>query len=127
VLASEKSLSDSNADVGALGWALSPATRNSWKQKSRVVATNYPSFIMEGGLVNDYRCAITNNLSDGDLSVFGNWSEMWILFWADGMEMTVDKFTRAAQGEIVLTAHAWIDFLIPHIRSFCVSADSAAQ
>ena len=125
VLKFEKALADSNADIGSLGWALSPATRNAWKQVPR--AGTFPSFIMEGDArVNGYRSAATNNLAGTDQCVFGNFEELIILVWSDGMELINDPVTQASKGEVVLTCNLWCDFVIPHIRSFCVSADSAA-
>jgi len=127
VLASENSLAAANADVGALGWALSPATRNKWKQASRISATNYPSFIMEGGRVNDYPSAITNNLSALNQSVFGNWQELYLLIWGDGVEVIRDRYSFDQEGKVSFVAHFWFDVMPRHIQSFCASADSAAQ
>jgi len=127
VLQAVKSLTDANADYGpSLGWAVSSATRNRWTQIPRL--SGYPVFLMDdSGKVNGFPSVTTQNLSDTNASVFGNWEELAILLWGDGMSVTSDRVTQAAQGKVALTFHLWLDFLIEHPQAFNVSADSGAQ
>jgi hypothetical protein len=127
VLLSEKSLGDQNADIGALGWAISTGTRNKWKQESRISATNYPSFIMEAGRVNDYPALATTQLSDTDQTLFGRWDDLYILIWGDGFDFIVDRYTSASVGKTVVHCAFWFNVLLRHPQSFCISADSGAQ
>jgi len=125
VLKFEKALSDANADIGSLGWALAPATRNAWKQVSR--SGSYPSFIMENDKVNSYPTSITNTLAAANQAVFGNWSDLLILVWGNGAEIIRDPFTHAGSAETVFTANLWLDVMLRRPQSFVVSADSANQ
>ena len=125
VLKFEKALSDANADIGSLGWALAPATRNAWKQVSR--SGSYPSFIMENDKVNSYPTSVTNTLAAANQAVFGNWSDLLILVWGNGAEIIRDPFTHAGSAETVFTANLWLDVMLRRPQSFVVSADSANQ
>lgn len=126
VLESEASLSVSNADIGSLGWALSPSSRNKWKQTLRAGA-NSDSFIMEGGRVNDYPALATNQLSDQHRSFFGNWADLQILIWGEGLDFVFDPITSAKTGGAILTAGIYFNVFVRHAQSFCVSADAANQ
>jgi HK97 family phage major capsid protein len=127
ILAVEKALADQNADVGALGWAVSTATRNRWKNISRIPATNYPVFIMEADTVNDYPAVASTQLSGTDQAMFGNWNDLYILIWGDGLDFVVDPVTQAGNGKAIITATLWFNSFALHPQSFCLSADSAAQ
>ena len=129
VLQFEKALSLQNADIdnNRLGWAISPLTRNSWKQKSRIAATNYPSFIMEDGEVNDYPALTTNQLAGNEYAVFGAWSDLFILIWGNGFDLLVDGVTQANTGKCIITCNFWFNSFPCHPQAFCASTDSAAQ
>jgi HK97 family phage major capsid protein len=127
VLAFENNLAGQNADIGALGWAISTGTRNKWKQASRISATNYPSFLMEGGMVNDYPALATTQLGDDDQAVFGRWDDLYVLIWSDGFDFLVDPYTSAAAGKVTVHCNFWFNVLLQHPQSFCVSTDSGAQ
>jgi hypothetical protein len=127
VLLFEEQISLQNSDEEKLGWAISPATRNRWKQISRISATNYPSFIMEGGKVNDYPTRTSNQLAGQNQTIFGDWPSFWILMWGDGIDLTWDAITQSYKGEAIATAHLWVNFLTCHPQAFCVASDSASQ
>lgn len=128
VLLSEKSLADGNADIGSLGWAVSTTTRNTWKQTPKIAGSTTPKFIMEKGMVNDYPAIATNQLKATDQSIFGNWSDVYILIWGNNvLDIIVDDVTQAKGGEVLIHAILWMNVFIAHPQSFCVSADSAAQ
>lgn len=128
ILASESNLGSSNADIGRLGWAVSPSTRNRWKQIPRIAGSTTPIFVMaDDQAVNGYPSVSTNQLSGTHQSVFGNWSDVWILVWGDGIDFVVDRFTQSPAGKVIVTAHLWFNILVRHPQSFCVSADPANQ
>jgi HK97 family phage major capsid protein len=128
ILAAEKALADMNADSDALGWVVTPATRNAWKQASKIAATNFPQFLFESGSrVNDYPAIATNQLAANNQTVFGNFAELWILIWGDDIEIITDSITQGDKGKTVITAVVYWNFLLNHPQSFCVSTDSGAQ
>lgn len=127
VLASETALANSNADHGKLGWAISTATRNKWKNASRIAGSNFPSFLMEGGEVNDYPAIATTTLSNDNQTVFGNWDDLYVLIWGNGVEILIDPFSQAVNGEVVFHCELWWNLCVQHPQSFCVSTDSGAQ
>jgi hypothetical protein len=126
VLKFEKSLTDASADVGdKLGWAISGTTRNKWKQTQKVAG--FPKYLLEGNQINDYPWQSTQSLSDTDQCFFGRWDDLCILIWGDGMDFVFDTVTRAKEGIEVLHVILWVNVLLRHPQSFCVSGDSAAQ
>ena len=128
VLQNEKLLALANADAGNLGWAVSPATRLLWKQTSRQAGGTYPSFLWEpGSRVNDSPAIATNQLAGQNQTIFANWADLLFLVWGAGLEFLLDPFTKADSGETVLSAHLWLNSVLRHPQSFCVSADSGAQ
>ena len=127
VLLHEKSLADGNSDIGSLGWILSTTTRNTWKQTPKIAGSTTPTFIMQDGKVNDFPVVATNQLKTTDQSIFGNWSDVYILLWGNAIDIITDEVSQAKGGEVLIHAILWMNIFIDHPQSFCVSADSAAQ
>jgi len=66
-------------------------------------------------MVNGYKLLVTNAASavagdndTGDLLVFGNWKDLVIGQWG-GYDITVDPYTAAKNGMVVLTINAYFD------------------
>ena len=76
--------------------------------------------------MNGYRAAVTQQILNNQV-VFGNFKELVLAMWGDGVDLTNDKYTRADMGEICITANTYADVMLRHPQSFCVSADSGAQ
>ena len=140
VLNFENSLATANAETpGAkIAMVTTPTTRNKWKgiavalsgattvsakplweSVSRDDGTN-------DGMVNGYRAAATQQILNNQV-IFGNFKDLVLGMWGDGLDLTNDKYTRADMGEIQITANAYADVMLRHPQSFCVSADSGAQ
>ncbi len=125
VLAGEKAVSDANADNASMGWALSPTTRNVWKQAPKI--SGQAKFLMKGGLVNDYPALTTNNLSATHQSLFGAWDTLLLLIWGDGIEIISNPYSSAPTAQVELTANIWFNLLPLYPSAFVISADSAAS
>ena len=126
ILANEKAVSDLDFDdEGKLGWAISPSTRNKWKNIPRISASSL--FIMEGGKVNDYPALVSNQIGATNQSIFGKWDELMLLVWGDGFDVLVDDKTQAANGKAIITVHVWFNCFPAHPQAFIISSDSAAQ
>ena len=126
ILQNEQALALANADFRAdMGFAISPLTQARWKQIPRSTGSSF--FLMEDQRVNGFRALATNQLSDTNVSVFGNWADLWILIWGDGVDIIMNLYSLATEARVIVTATIWFNLLIRHPQSFCVSADAANQ
>ncbi|MGD0258968.1 MAG: phage major capsid protein [Verrucomicrobiota bacterium] len=127
LLSQEQALSQSNIPEDSYAWALSPQTRARWKSLPKIPATNYPRFLLEDARAADWPVLSSNQLSGNHQSIMGAWQTLVILIWNSGLDMMLDRVTRAASGECVLTTHLWYNLLLLYPAGFIVSADSANQ
>jgi HK97 family phage major capsid protein len=139
LLAFEQSLAAMNADSGKMGWVVSTADRNRWKQIAKTgtgVTTTVPIFlwdeknqIQDGSndcYVNGYRATATNQIPNNQ-ALFGNFEDLIIGIWGKGLDIIVNPYSLDTQAEIRITVHQFCDIGLRHPVSFCVSADSGAQ
>ncbi len=123
----EKTLADSNADRGSLGWAITPSTRASLKSIPRVAVgatTTNSRFLIEGDRMADLPFVATNTLNDGQQILLGSWSEMIIPVWGGGIDFVIDEVTQASRGVVRAFANLWFNIVIRHPQSFVVSPDA---
>jgi HK97 family phage major capsid protein len=140
ILNFEANLANANAEVlGAkISFVTTPSCRNKWKQTAQALIgattvsakpiweTGKWNDATNDGLVNGYRAAVTQQVLNNGVFC-GNFKEVVLGMWGDGISLINDQFTRADQGEIVITGNAYADVTLRHPQSFCVSADSGAQ
>jgi len=107
ILDFEQDIGNANADGPALGWAQSPNTRTRWKQIQRATGTS--TFLQnDDNTVAGYPSAVTTELNStnaGDQCVFGNWSDLAIGIFFDGVWISNDPYTRSDLGENKYTFH----------------------
>jgi HK97 family phage major capsid protein len=139
ILSFENALAAANADVpGAkIGWVTSPSVRNRLKGVAQALAgatTVSAKPIWEGGTYNDgsndgvmnqYRAAVTNQVLNNQV-LFGNWVELVLGIFGNGIDLTYNPYSRAKEAVIELTALIYSDVLCRHPQSFIISADSGA-
>jgi HK97 family phage major capsid protein len=142
IVAFETALSNANAlgvPGAKLGWIVSPNTKGRWKAIAKTgigVTSVVPLFLWDesqnfndgsnDGRVNGYRAADTNQVLN-NLVFFGNWSEVVLAQFSDGMEIIVDPYSLAQEATIRVTVNTFIDVAVRHPASFCVSEDAGNQ
>jgi HK97 family phage major capsid protein len=140
VLEFEQALASQNADIpGAkMAFVSTPATRIRWKAVAKVgvnTTSVVPIFLLDpynwgddsGDMLCDgYRFASTNNMPNNQV-LFGNFDDLVVAFWGNGLDLISDPFTSAASDEINLTAILYADVAARHPQSFCVSTDAGNQ
>jgi len=133
-------LVQANADVqGArIAWLTSPLVRNTWKALAAALTggttTNAKPVWEAGawndgsndGIVNQYRAAVTNNVLNNQV-FFGNWEELVIGIFGNGLDITPNPYTRAKEGVIEMTINTYADIALRHAQSFVISSDSGNQ
>ena len=82
------------------------------KQKPRLTYGNRA--VMDDGMVDDAPTFITNNLvaaaSTYNALACADFTRLHVGTWGDLLDITVDPYTRAAYGEIVLTLNYYCDW-----------------
>jgi hypothetical protein len=140
VLAFELALAQANAEKSdaRIAFVTTPSVRNAWKSTAINLAgatTVSSKQLWEAGtwndgstdgIVNQYRAATTNQILNNQV-IFGNFKELILAMWTDGISVTNDIFTKADTGEVVITGIAFVDVLLRHAQSFCVSSDAGNQ
>jgi HK97 family phage major capsid protein len=119
----ETDVSSGNADTARAAFLTTPAVRGKWKTIPKV--TGYPVFLWEKGMVNDYPAEVTNQVPS-DKVIFGDWSQIILADW-DGLDVVVDPYTLATEGQVRVVIHTLTDVGLRQVASFSVSADSGAQ
>jgi HK97 family phage major capsid protein len=77
------------------------------------------------GEMNGYPAHDTNQIP-GNQVLLGAFSQLIHAIWG-GLDVVVDVFTKAKQGETVLTINTYGDFALRHPQAFCASADAGNQ
>lgn len=121
----ETTTATANALAGSVHYLTTPATKGKWKTAVKV--SGQAIFLWENGdMVNGYSAAATNQFPSGDKVIFGNFADFIVADW-EGLDVVVDPYTLAANGQIriIITTHT--DNGIRHAASFTISTDSGAQ
>ena len=93
-------------------FVVDPAAARILKQKSRLAYG--PNAVMADGRIDDEPSFITNNLkaaaSGAGAILCADFTRLHCGTWGDLLDITVDPYTRAAYGEIVLTLNYYCDW-----------------
>lgn len=100
---------------GNLSWVASPSTVA--VLSARAKESGYPTYIMENRTMAGYTCHESNQISAGNL-LFGDFSKALVGQFS-GIEITIDEFTQARSGLIVLTVQTMMDVAVLDTNAFC--------
>lgn len=130
VLGLETTVTQANGDKGRLGYLTNGKVRG--VAKTLAYYTNSPAPIWSGDMCNGYAAAVTSNvpsdLTKGSSSgvcsamVFGNFEDL-IIGQFGALDVTVDPYTQAGAGEIVVTLNSYFDVGVRHTGSFAAVQD----
>jgi hypothetical protein len=130
IVGAEQQLASANMDLFKIGWATSPLARARWKQISKIAETNYPRFILEDGLCNEYPVLSSTQLSGQNNAILAGWDTIETLFWGapgNPISILVDPVTKAAEGKIAFTALLYANINVPYPQAINISSDAANQ
>lgn len=116
-----------NASRGALAYLSTPATAAKWMGIAE--ATNTAEWLWKGNIDQGVvvgRPAFSTNQVPGDKVIYGNWNDLILADW-DGIDVVVDPYTLATQGQVQIVIHILTDNGLRQAGSFSVSSDSGAQ
>lgn len=114
-----------NYDAASCGWFVNPATMA--KAMSTLKAEGVGGYIMENRQIAGYTTKVSNNVGASNKVVFGDAAQTVFALFGDGYDVTMDPFTRAGYGEIVVTAQVLADFAVLQPGAFAVSTDAATS
>lgn len=108
----ETKVATGNADVESMAYVVNAPTNG--HTKTTVKVASYPVFLQEGGQMNGYNVAVTNqlpaNLSKGSASgtlssmCFGDFTKLVIAMWG-GLDILVDPYSESTAGSVRVVAH----------------------
>jgi HK97 family phage major capsid protein/HK97 family phage prohead protease len=113
----ETEIAADNADLGSLAYVIDAAMRGYLKTLPKFGSGTEATVWEQGGTVNGYECAVTNQVTTGDV-FFGNWDDLLIAMWS-GLDLTVDPYALSTSGGVRVIAFQDLDFNLRHVESFC--------
>lgn len=117
----------SNALLGSLHYLTTPAVAGKWLGIAE--AANTAEWLWKGnvldGTVVGFPAHATLQMPAG-IVLFGNFNDLILADWT-GFDVTVDPYTAAGTGEIIITIQMLADTGVRHAASFSKSTDSGAQ
>jgi len=130
----EQLVATANADIGSLGYLTNPKGRGKLKQTTKSTSA-VTGFVWDTGdsPVNGYKAAVTSNvpsnLVKGTAStcsaiVFGNYQDMIIGMWGNGVDILVDPYTGSSAGTVRVVALADVDMQVRQAGSFAAMKDA---
>lgn len=139
----ETAISAANGDYGNMAYLVHPNMVGKLKATEKVASTGLflwgaPDILggagknMGVGEVNGYRgfrsTLVASGLTKGTGTTcsyiyFGNWNELLIGQWG-GLDIVVDPYTQAANGNIRLVVQSWWDTALLHPAAFAVCLDA---
>lgn len=119
----ESTVIANNTSLGNLAYILHPSLVKKARLTEKAAGLD---FILEGSKLNDYPVLFTNSMPSqlqvgGDEfgAVFGNWKDL-VIGQFGAIEFVYDKFTKAAEGEVVLIVNAYVDIKMKRESSFAI-------
>lgn len=91
------------------------------------IGSTYPTFILDGGKIGNYPFFATNQFgftTYATTCVFGDWDQMILGTWGNGVNMLVDPYTYSDTGALKVTALMFADIQVRHEESFAMISDS---
>lgn len=114
----ETTLATSNALRGSLRYMVTPAIAKALKTTAKDSGSGI--MLLQGGVLNDYPCVITNNLPTSGI-LFGNFNDLLIGIWGQ-VDVLPDTATLAKSGGIVLRCFLDANCAVRYPQSFCINA-----
>lgn len=116
ILAMEASIGGYLVDNTA--FVMSPAARAALKGTPKAENT-ISGFICEGNEVNGYAVNVSG-VAGNDNIYFGDWNELVLATWGEGIQILVDPYTESRAGNVVVVASALVDSAVVQKDAFAV-------
>lgn len=127
-------VSQVDADIGRIGFLTNTKVRAKLKTTPRIASTDSRCIWDDSDRLLAYPTGVTNgvpsNLTKGTSGavcsaiIFGNFADMVLAQWGNGIDVVVDPYSAAKTGMTVLVANAYLDAGVRRGESFAAIKDA---
>lgn len=124
----ETNVANANADIGTMGWLVSPKVRGKWKTTLKSTTAGSLYLWGENNTVNGYRAEVSTQIPDNitqgtgtticSTPIFGVWSELMIGEWGGALDVVVDPYSFAQQNMVQIVTSLMIDVNVRQPKAF---------
>ena len=100
-------------------YVMSPAARAALKGIAK--AGTFPVFLCEDNKVNGYDVNVSGCVGNNNI-YFGDWSKLLLGIWGNGLEIMVNPYTYAKEGDVEIVASICIDAAVLQGDAFVVGS-----
>ncbi len=100
-------------------YVMSPAARAALKGIAK--AGTFPVFLCEDNKVNGYDVNVSGCVGNDNI-YFGDWSKLLLGIWGNGLEIMVNPYTYAKEGDVEIVASICIDAAVTQGAAFVVGS-----
>ena len=118
----EADVDDANV-LGECAYVMSNKAKSA--MRSMIKGTNATGMVYENGEVDGTKAYNTSNVS-GTNYVYGDFSNLAIGSWG-GVDLTVDQYTKAADGQIRLVVNMYVDAVVLRPEAFATGTVGAGE
>lgn len=117
--------------VDNTAFVMSPSARAALKATPKAENT-IAGFICQGNQVNGYAVNVSG-VVDNDNIYYGDWNQLVLATWGQGIQILVDPYSEARSGNIVIVASALVDSAVVQKNAFALgrvqesSSDSSSS
>lgn len=104
--------------VDNTSFVMSPAARAALKATPKAENT-IAGFICEGNEVNGYAVNVSGVVGNDNI-YYGDWNQLVLGTWGQGIEILVDPYSEARAGNVVIVASALVDAAVVQKNAFCL-------
>ena len=128
ILDFEAAIEDANADTDRLAWLMSSKVKAALKKIAELstqtadettVVNVGTKHLYEDGKVDEYP-AVMSNVAPAKKLLLGDWSEMILCRWGQGIELMADPYSLGTSGGIRLITFADADVIVRQPEAFAV-------
>lgn len=130
----EKEVAIDNAEVDMMKYVTNAAVRGKLKQTMRTATYGEIPIWGDTNVLNGHPALVSNQVSNtltkGSSSsvcsaiFYGNWAELVLGMWGEGVDILVDPYSLSTQRAIRVIAFQDVDFAVRHAQSFAAMLDA---
>lgn len=115
----ETDVAAANADLGSMWYLTNASVRGILKTRPKDAGSGL--FLMEGGNMNGYPVAVSNQVPSSTI-IFGSFNQLIMGFWGV-LDLLVNPYLFAATRYVAIHATQSVDVAVRHAASFSASTD----
>jgi HK97 family phage major capsid protein len=115
----ETDVAAANADLGSMNYLTNASVRGLLKTRAKDAGSGL--FLMEGGSMNGYPVAVSNQVPASTM-IFGSFNQLIMGFWGV-LDLMVNPYLLAATRYVVIHSTQTVDVAVRHAAAFSASED----